>query len=75
MIEPYFTTDGVTIYQGDCLDVLRQLPDACIHTTITSPPYFAMRDYGVEGQIGLERCPDCLGWATGNPCITNLRDR
>ena len=68
MIGPYFTSDGATIYHGDCRDVLRQLPDAYVQTCVTSPPYWGLRDYGVAGQLGLERCPDCLGWATGKVC-------
>jgi hypothetical protein len=35
---------------------------------VTSPPYWGLRDYGVDGQIGLEQSPDCLGWATGDEC-------
>jgi hypothetical protein len=42
------------IIQGDCLEKLRNLPDQCVHTCVTSPPYFGLRDYGVDGQIGLE---------------------
>lgn len=58
----------VTIHTGDCRDVLRTLPAQSVHTCISSPPYFGLRDYGVAGQIGLEARPDCLGWATGNRC-------
>ena len=39
---------------GDCLEVLKQLPDESVNCCITSPPYWALRDYGVEGQLGLE---------------------
>ena len=46
------------IIQGDCIDVLKGLPDAIVNTCITSPPYFGLRDYGVDGQIGLEETPD-----------------
>jgi DNA modification methylase len=42
------------IIQGDCLEELRKLPDQCVQTCVTSPPYFGLRDYGVDGQIGLE---------------------
>ena len=42
------------IYQGDVLDVLKTFPNECIDMCITSPPYWNMRDYGVEGQLGLE---------------------
>ena len=45
---------NATLHTGDCLDVLFKLPDASVQTCITSPPYYALRDYGVAGQIGLE---------------------
>lgn len=48
----------VTILQGDCLDVLRGLPDESVHCCVTSPPYYGLRDYGVDGQLGLEKTPD-----------------
>ena len=47
----------IDIYVGDCLDSLKKLEDQSINTCITSPPYFALRDYGVEGQLGLEETP------------------
>ena len=42
------------IIQGDSLEVLKTLPDESIDMVITSPPYWNLRDYGVEGQLGLE---------------------
>jgi len=45
------------IYQGNALEVLRGLPSESVHCCITSPPYWGLRDYGVEGQIGLEKTP------------------
>jgi site-specific DNA-methyltransferase (adenine-specific) len=42
---------------GDCIDMMRTLPDKSVNTCVTSPPYFGLRDYGVEGQIGLEETP------------------
>ena len=42
------------IYQGDSLELLEKLDDECIDMIMTSPPYWALRDYGVKGQIGLE---------------------
>jgi len=39
---------------GDALEQLKQLPSESVHCVITSPPYWGLRDYGVEGQIGLE---------------------
>ena len=47
-----------TILNGDVIDCLRSLPDACVHCVVTSPPYWGLRDYGVEGQIGLEPTPE-----------------
>jgi site-specific DNA-methyltransferase (adenine-specific) len=46
------------IVVGDALRQLRALPDASIDCVITSPPYFLLRDYGAEGQLGLERRVD-----------------
>ena len=46
-----------TIFCGDALDVLRTLPDNSVHCCITSPPYYALRDYGAAGQIGREDTP------------------
>jgi len=43
---------------GDCLTVLRDMPDGIAQTCVTSPPYFGLRDYGHAGQIGLEPTPD-----------------
>lgn len=42
------------IHCGSALDVLSKLPDEAVDCVITSPPYFWLRDYGVEGQLGLE---------------------
>lgn len=46
------------ILQGDCRDILKTLPDKSVHCVVTSPPYWGLRDYGVAGQIGLEKTPD-----------------
>jgi len=48
----------VKILIGDCLDSLRDMPDKSVQCCVTSPPYFGLRDYGVDGQIGLEGTPD-----------------
>ena len=47
-----------TILNGDVIACLRSLPDACVQCVVTSPPYWGLRDYGVEGQIGLEPTPE-----------------
>jgi DNA modification methylase len=46
------------IIAGDCLAGLRTLPDASVHCCVTSPPYWGLRDYGHDGQIGLESTPE-----------------
>ena len=43
---------------GDCREMLRTLEAGSVRTCITSPPYFGLRDYGHDGQIGLEQTPD-----------------
>ena len=46
------------IIQGDCIEGLRTLPDASVNCCVTSPPYWGLRDYGHDGQIGLEATPE-----------------
>jgi DNA modification methylase len=54
-----FTNDYLNqAIQGDCLSILRTLPDQSVNCCITSPPYWGLRDYGVDGQLGLEKTPD-----------------
>ena len=55
--EPYYQDDSVTLYHGDALAVAAELPDAAVDCIVTSPPYFGLRDYGTEGQYGLEASP------------------
>ncbi len=57
-LKPHWQNDRVTLYCGDALETLKRLPDESVHCCVTSPPYFALRDYGVDGQMGLERTPD-----------------
>lgn len=45
------------IINGDSLTVLKTLPDESVDCCVTSPPYYALRDYGVNGQIGRESTP------------------
>lgn len=44
----------IRVIHADVMDGLRQLPDESVHCCVTSPPYWQLRDYGYEGQIGLE---------------------
>lgn len=43
---------------GDWIEVAKGLPAGCVHTIITSPPYWGQRNYGVDGQLGLEKTPE-----------------
>lgn len=52
----------IRIHKGDCRDVLGTLPAESVHCVVTSPPYFWLRDYGVDGQIGHE--PDVKGFVS-----------
>lgn len=59
--EPISAFSGKNVHriiQGDCIEGLRTLPDASVHCCVTSPPYWGLRDYGHDGQIGLEATPE-----------------
>lgn len=49
-----------TLYVGDCRDGLRWMKEEGIKVQmcVTSPPYWGLRDYGVDGQLGLEESPE-----------------
>jgi len=46
------------LYNGDVLEVLRRLDSGIVQTCITSPPYWGLRDYEIDGQLGLEKTPE-----------------
>lgn len=48
----------IQIINADVIAGLKSLPEKSVHCVITSPPYWGVRDYGVEGQIGLEKTPE-----------------
>jgi site-specific DNA-methyltransferase (adenine-specific) len=48
------------ILTGDCRETLKTLPDQSVNCCVTSPPYYGLRDYGHEGQVGLEETPDAF---------------
>lgn len=48
----------IDLIQGECIEQLRKLPEQSVHTCVTSPPYWGLRDYGHEDQIGLEETPE-----------------
>ena len=48
----------ITILNADALTALRAIPDESVHCCVTSPPYWGLRNYGHDGQMGLESTPD-----------------
>lgn len=56
--KPETPADEIRILHGDCRTMLRTLPEQSVNCIVTSPPYFGLRDYGVDGQIGLEQTPE-----------------
>lgn len=48
------------IIVGDCLESMRRMEAGSVQTCVTSPPYFGLRDYGHDGQIGLETTPEAF---------------
>lgn len=58
MTVPFFECSDVTIWNADARDAWRWLPEQSVDAIVTSPPYFGLRDYGVDGQIGLEADPE-----------------
>lgn len=59
-MKPFVSDPDFTLYVGDVRDVLRELPEESVHCVVTSPPYWALRDYGVDGQLGLEETPEAF---------------
>jgi DNA modification methylase len=57
---PALDDGDVRIWLGDAIAGLRAMPDGLAQTCVTSPPYWGLRDYGAEGQIGLEDSPDAF---------------
>ena len=55
---PYFASSDVTIYCDDSRTAWGRLPEHSADAIVTSPPYFGLRDYGHDGQLGLEPSPD-----------------
>lgn len=48
----------IELHQGNCLEILKTLEPESVNCCVTSPPYWGLRDYGVEGQLGLEKTPE-----------------
>lgn len=56
--EVVYRDDSGMVICGNALDVLKGFPDNSISCVVTSPPYWGLRDYGIDGQIGLEKTPE-----------------
>ncbi len=54
---PYYQDESVTLYHGDAVATLAEMESCSVDCIVTSPPYFGLRDYGVDGQIGAESSP------------------
>jgi len=53
-VTPYYADDTISLHHGDAATVLADLADGSVACCVTSPPYYGLRDYGVEGQLGTE---------------------
>ena len=58
LVDAYYDSDGIKIFHGDCRDVLPTLEAGSVNCCVTSPPYWGLRDYGTDGQLGLESTPE-----------------
>lgn len=54
----HYEDEHLTILVGDCREEMRTLPEQSVQTIVTSPPYWGLRDYGHEGQLGVEQTPE-----------------
>lgn len=55
---PFVADPDFTLHVGDVREVLAQLPADSVDCCVTSPPYWGLRDYGADGQLGLEQTPE-----------------
>jgi len=56
----YHQDSQLTIHNGDALAVLQTMAAESVQCCVTSPPYYGLRDYGVDGQIGMEETPEAF---------------
>ena len=57
-VPPTYGKNKINFLCGEVSEVLKTLPDKSVHCMLTSPPYFRLRDYGHELQIGMEGTPE-----------------
>jgi len=53
----FYSDEQITLFNGDALEVASSMGDGVTDCIVTSPPYFGLRDYGIDGQYGLEESP------------------
>ena len=58
MADPYYSDSFMALYGGECRAVMAEMPAESVHCVVTSPPYWGLRDYGTDGQLGLEPTPE-----------------
>ncbi len=56
-MKPYYQDTHSTLYCGDALVLLKEFPSESVNMCVTSPPYYGLREYGMDDQIGLESTP------------------
>lgn len=61
VMDLYYQDQSVTLYQGNALDVLRELPERSAHCCVTSPPYFGLRNYGIPQSLWPDGWTGCHG--------------
>ena len=66
-MKPYFEKDGIEIYHGHVLDVLKQMPKKYVQMCVTSPPYYGLRNYGTDSVVW-DDPGDCPTHEWGEPC-------
>lgn len=75
---PYFESEHGKLYHGNVLDVLKELPEESVQMCVTSPPYWGLRDYGIEPQIWIPEdlwgCPYSCEHEWGDESITFAPD-
>ena len=54
---PHYQDDSITLHHGKAVDVIPALDAGSVACCVTSPPYYGLRDYGVDGQLGAEPSP------------------
>lgn len=57
-VREVYHEDDIRIIEGDSRKALAGIPDNTFQCCVTSPPYWGLRDYGIDGQIGAENDPD-----------------